>query len=144
MTIRSRESAHVEVTGVVAEPRSWDHAALEALDTVDIATVVAEFTGSAVRIGDLLDASEPLGTADHCTIESGDGLYRASIPLADLSESAWLVFSSEGGPLPRDRGGPFRLVVQDGRTLCWNVKGVAEVRVTMGREPDSIPENPPH
>ena len=70
---------------------------------------------------------------------SGDGHYRASIPLAELQRGGWLLLGQ-----PRDAGGPVRLVVEEGRTLCWNVKHVVGLRFTEGPEPDSVPENPPH
>ena len=66
------------------------------------------------------------------------------LPLDDLREDGWLAFSEAGGPLPGNRGGPFRLTVAEGSTLCWNVKRVATLRVTAGPEPDDVPENPPH
>jgi hypothetical protein len=39
---------------------------------------------------------------------------------------------------------PWRLVVPDGETLCWNVKGLSAIELTAGKVDDSIPEVPPH
>jgi len=80
-------------------------------------------------VGDFLDAAEPHPTADHGTVISRDDDYRASIPLADLRRGLL------------DEG---RLTIPDGRTLCWNVKDVIRIEVTTGKQPDSVPENPPH
>ena len=80
-------------------------------------------------VTELLRAARPLPGADHATFHSGDGLYRASIPLAEL-ERAEL---ADG-----------RLTVPGGRTQCWNVKDVVRIEVTTGARPDSVPENPPH
>jgi DMSO/TMAO reductase YedYZ molybdopterin-dependent catalytic subunit len=143
MTIRSRGAPRVDVSGAVVTPLSWRVEDLDSLPSVDIAAVVPGFSGRAIAASDLLSASGLPPTADYCSVGSDDGLYRASIPLADL-ERGWLIYRDGDGPLSRSRGGPFRLVVEVGRTLCWNVKGVAEMRVTMGPEPDSVPENPPH
>ena len=82
---------------------------------------------AAVR--DLLAAARPSPDADHGTvISAGDG-YRASIPLEDLARGSL----ADG-----------RLTIPDGRTLCWNVKDVVRIEVTVGPEPDDVPENPPH
>ena len=48
------------------------------------------------------------------------------------------------GPLPAERGGPFRLTVAAGATLCWNVKDVGELHFSTERLPDSVPERPSH
>lgn len=77
----------------------------------------------------LLDAAAPRPAADHGTVHSGDGLYTASIPLDALRR----------GEL--DDG---RLRIRDGRTLCWNVKDVARIELTVGHRADSVPDNPPH
>jgi DMSO/TMAO reductase YedYZ molybdopterin-dependent catalytic subunit len=77
-------------------------------------------------------------TATHCSVISTDGSYTASIPIADLRSGGMLRF------VPPDDGGPIRLQVLDGSTLCWNVKDVGELRFTAGSEPDSIPPDPTH
>ena len=110
----------------------------------DIGTEAEGFAGEAVPLTPILDASGPTAAATHATVESDDGHYRASIPLGDLMQRGWLMFALDGAPLPRERGGPLRVVVPEGRTLCWNVKGAATIRVTAGAEPDSVPANPPH
>ncbi len=40
--------------------------------------------------------------------------------------------------------GPYRLIVASGVTLCWNVKQVAELKLTAGAEPDDVPAEPTH
>jgi hypothetical protein len=80
-------------------------------------------------VRDLLAAARPTDGADHATVVSaGDG-YRASIPLADLARGSL----ADG-----------RLTIPDGRTLCWNVKDVVRIEVTVGHRPDDVPEQPPH
>jgi hypothetical protein len=76
-------------------------------------------------LADLLDRAQPLGSADHATVHSGDGLFRASIPLADLRRGAVV----DG-----------RVQIPDAPTNCWNVKDVARLEVTRGPRPDSIAE----
>ena len=80
-------------------------------------------------VASLLDAAQPLPGADHGTVIARDDGYRASIPLADLRRG----LLADG-----------RLTIPEGRTLCWNVKDVVRIEVTRGKQPDSVPENPPH
>ena len=69
---------------------------------------------------------------------------RSSIPIDDLRTGGGLAFALDGEPLPDERGGPLRLTVAQGGTLCWNVKDVGELRFTAHREPDSVPAKPTH
>ena len=82
--------------------------------------------------------------ATHCSVVSRDSSYSASIPVDELLGGGWLAYALDGKPLPAEKGGPFRLTVRQGTTLCWNVKDVGELRFTAGKEPDSIPEKPTH
>lgn len=145
MTLRKRDSrSSLLFDGLVETPTEvpWDE--LDRFDTQDAADVAVGFLGDAVALADLVDRAAPLDAATHCTVASDDGHYRVSIPIGELRNKGWMVFRFEGEPLPRDRGGPLRLIVPEGRTLCWNVKAVVGMRFTDGPEPDSVPANPPH
>jgi len=147
MSLQRRSGAsELRVEGEVGHALGLAVADLEetAGEAVDISAQAPGFAGRAVPVAPLLAVAGPLPGADHCTVSSGDGHYTASIPLADLNRSGWLVFALGDGPLPRDRGGPLRLLVPQGTTLCWNVKDVVAIRLTRGPEPDSVPANPPH
>lgn len=85
-----------------------------------------------VTVGDLLAAAPPF---THATFESNSGDYRASIPLEVARRQGILLLEREGS---------LRLVVEDGETLCWNVKDLGRIRPTVGKEPDSVPADPPH
>jgi proteasome lid subunit RPN8/RPN11 len=76
-------------------------------------------------------------------VESTDG-YRASIPAEELHRGGYLLVSLPGRPSDVGSDGPFRLIVEDGQTLCWNVKRVGSLRATTHRQPDSVPDDPPH
>jgi hypothetical protein len=78
--------------------------------------------------------SLPIPIATHATFESVSGEYRASIPLG----------TGPGQGRIRLEEDTLRLRVEEGDTLCWNVKGLERIRYTVGKEPDSVPENPPH
>ncbi len=147
MTIRRRaEVPSIEVGGLVGAPRvfGWEDVDRISGQIPDVGEVAEGFEGAAVPVAGMLDAAVPRAGARFVTVESDDGLYRACLPLDELRGKGWLVHKLEGAPLTRERGGPFRLVVPQGRTLCWNVKGVAALRVTAEQEPDSVPANPRH
>ncbi len=71
----------------------------------------------------LMSLATPDPAADHATVRSRDGQYRASIPLE------WLL----RGHL--DRG---RLMIPDAPTRCWTVKDVVSIQLTVGSRPDSV------
>ncbi len=145
MTLRRRESRpSLLLGGLVDAPIEVGWEELGGFNVRDASEVAGGFVGEAVAAGELLDRVSPTAAATHCSVESDDGHYRASIPIDDLRSKGWLIFRLDGEALPRERGGPLRLVVPEGRTLCWNVKGVVEMRFTEGPEPDSVPANPPH
>lgn len=140
------DTPHIRVTGLVAGEADFTAADLDTLPSVvgDVGHVASGAVGTAVRVGDILDRAAVQDGATHCTVISQGGAYRASIPLQDLRSNGWLAFAEDGRSLPDHRGGPFRLTVAEGSTLCWNVKRVATLRLTAGPEPDDVPENPPH
>lgn len=130
-------TAVLRVTGLVEKPDEWG------MD--DLAGLSGQVTGAegrGVSAGALLEASGPRG--GFVSVESCDGGYRASIPIEELSAKGVVVYGLGGESLPLEKGGPFRMLVSGGRTLCWNVKGVGEMRVTAQPEPDSVPPNPTH
>lgn len=101
-------------------------------------------TAAAVAVASILERLVIDPAATHCSVVSRDGSYSASIPLDELRDGGWLAFALDGEVLTGDLGGPLRLTVSQGTTLCWNVKDVGELRFTVGKEPDSVPANPTH
>ncbi len=147
MTIRRRDDAvQLAVAGLASSPRAWERSEIAELPgrIDDLGEHAPGFAGEAVPLAPIIAAADPDAAATHATVVSDDGHYRASIPLAELRDKGWLAYGLDGGPLPRDRGGPLRVVVPQGRTLCWNVKGAVEIELTDGPRPDSVPANPPH
>ena len=123
---------------------SWEE--LSALPGIvgDTGSVGNDAAGEAVPITAIVDLAEPRDDAAYCSVVSADGSYTASIPLADLRDGGWLAFRLSNAPLPAEMGGPMRLTVTRGRTLCWNVKDVGELRFTASKEPDSVPARSKH
>lgn len=136
----------LKVTGLVGRQGELTWTEIDELPGVvpDLDSVVEGFPGRAVPVREVVAVAEPQPGAGYVTVESEDGFYRASIPRRELEDKGWLAFRLGAAPLPRGRGGPFRLVVPEGRTLCWNVKGVAELRFTAEPEEDSVPADPSH
>ena len=139
-------STGLRVTGLADRTGDieWDEIAALPGVVAEAATVAPGAHGAAVAMAPVITLAAPTAVATHCTVASRDGDYTASIPIATLRQGGWLAFALDGSPLPADLGGPLRLTVADGATLCWNVKDVGELRFTAAHEPDSVPENPPH
>ncbi len=132
------DEAELSITNSTEE--TWTWSSLVALpELVDDASAITGRQGAAVAVRAILRTDRPW-----VTVRSRDGEYTASIPTATLLDGGWLLVGSRTERLAADDGGPFRLVVADGDTLCWNVKDVGSMVPTVDREPDSIPDNPPH
>jgi DMSO/TMAO reductase YedYZ molybdopterin-dependent catalytic subunit len=135
----------LEVCGQVRQPRSFDFEALAHLpgQIVDIATVVPGRTGGGVRLTSLLDVVRPDPEVTHLTVESNDGSFSASVPLAAVVESGVVLYHLGWQALPEQQGGPFRFLIIDaqacaagGADLCANVKFVGRIALsaTPGRD----------
>jgi hypothetical protein len=74
-------------------------------------------------LSSLLNLAQPDGSADHATVSSADGQYRASIPLE------WLL---------KGRMEAGRLRIPSAPTKCWSVKDVVSIELTDGPRPDSV------
>jgi DMSO/TMAO reductase YedYZ molybdopterin-dependent catalytic subunit len=113
------DSWTMSVDGLVAHPQSWAWAAMHQLPQSefhgDIHCVTTwsklDTTFAGVSVDVLLDAAEPLPSATHVLATSTTG-YTTNLPLEHLRDGkAWIVWSFEGEPLPREHGGPVRLLV---------------------------------
>jgi DMSO/TMAO reductase YedYZ molybdopterin-dependent catalytic subunit len=128
------------IDGMVDEPREWSWAEFNALpqETVpcDIHCVTkwsklgTAFTG--VALDTLLDGIVLHG--DYSMAMSYGG-YTTNVALADLTGGkAWVVTEHEGDPLPREHGGPARLLVP--HLYFWkSAKWVAGLRIMDHDEP---------
>ncbi len=137
------------VDGMVAEPREWTAAAFRALpfETVpcDIHCVTkwsklgTSFRGVSVDV--LLESVEPLGAY---AMAYSYGGYTTNLAIEDLSDGkAWVVTEHEGEPLPREHGGPARLLVP--HLYFWkSAKWVAGLRINDHDEPGFWEENGYH
>jgi hypothetical protein len=112
----------------------------------DVAAIVAGRTGAAVRLASVLETSGIPADATHLTVESDDGTFAASVPLEAVRDAV-IVYSLGGEPLPREKGGPFRLLIPDAARCgsaevdkCANVKNVGVLRLDVGHGHDTRPQ----
>jgi DMSO/TMAO reductase YedYZ molybdopterin-dependent catalytic subunit len=64
-----------------------------------------------VSVDELLRLTQPVAQATHVLATSTTG-YTTNLPLEHLTGGkAWIAWAHEGEPLPREHGGPVRLLV---------------------------------
>jgi DMSO/TMAO reductase YedYZ molybdopterin-dependent catalytic subunit len=141
-------SQALEICGDVRKPGKFDFAALTRLpgQIDDVATLLPGRRGGAVRLVSLLDAVQPQPETTHITVESTDGSFSASVPLAAVIESAVVLYRLGAQELPEQQGGPFRFLITDaqacatgGADLCANVKFVGRIALSAGPGRDTRP-----
>jgi DMSO/TMAO reductase YedYZ molybdopterin-dependent catalytic subunit len=130
----------LRIDGTVAEPREWTWDELSEFEfeqvPCDIHCVTkwsklgTSFGG--VSVDPLLDAVEPLGAY---AMAYSYGGYTTNVPVEDLSDGkAWVVTEHEGEPLPREHGGPARLLIP--HLYFWkSAKWVRGLRIMDHDEP---------
>ena len=128
------------VDGMVGAPKEWSWAELHELAFEDVPCDIhcvtkwskldTNFRG--VSVDTLLDAVEPLGAY---AMAFSFGGYTTNLSVEDLADGkAWVVTEHEGEPLPREHGGPARLLVP--HLYFWkSAKWVAGLRVMDHDEP---------
>jgi 2-dehydropantoate 2-reductase len=141
-------SQGLEICGHVRQPARFDFEALTQLpeQIEDIAMIVPGRTVGGVRLVSLLDAVQPHPEATHLTVESDDGSFSASVPLAAVVQSGVVLYRLGSQALPTQQGGPFRFLITDaqvcatgGADLCANVKGVGRIALSAGPGRDTRP-----
>jgi DMSO/TMAO reductase YedYZ molybdopterin-dependent catalytic subunit len=130
----------LRVDGMVAEPREWSWQEFNGLEFEEIPCDIhcvtkwsklgTSFRG--VSVDTLLETAEPL--AAHAMAYSFGG-YTTNLAIEDLTDGkAWVVTEHEGEPLPREHGGPARLLVP--HLYFWkSAKWIAGLRVMDHDEP---------
>ena len=128
------------IDGAVAEECEWTWAEFQAQEfeevPCDIHCVTSwsklgtSFRG--VSLDDLLEAAEPLGAY---AMAYSYGGYTTNLAIEDLTDGkAWVVTEHEDEPLPREHGGPARLLVP--HLYFWkSAKWIAGLRVMDHDEP---------
>lgn len=107
------------VEGLVDTPTSWTWDQIQALPEstyegdVHCVTTWSKFgmTFTGVSVDTLLDAARPRPEAAFVLAFSHTG-YTTNVTLADVTGGqAWVVWQVDGQPLPREHGGPARLLI---------------------------------
>jgi len=113
------ESWRLTVDGAVASPLSLSFSDLMALPQVEVDADFHCVTGwsvldlrlSGVRFETVLALARPTLEATHVMTHAYDG-YSTNLPIEEaIKEDVLLVVAVDGQPLPRDHGGPVRVVV---------------------------------
>ncbi len=138
----AREDWTFRVDGLVDAPRTWTWAQAQELPPStyegDIHCVTTwsklgtSFAG--VSVDTFLDGVGVQPTATHVVAWSSTG-YTTNLPLEHVRGGrAWVVWEHEGHPLPREHGGPVRLLVP--HLYFWkSAKWVAGLRLLDHDEP---------
>jgi len=143
------ETWRFRIDGMVSQPRewTWNEFAKLPFETIpcDIHCVTkwsklgTSFGG--VSVDTLLEHAEPLGAY---TMVWSYGGYTTNLPIEDISDGkAWVATDHEGEPLPREHGGPARLLVP--HLYFWkSAKWVQGIRVIDHDEPGFWEQNGYH
>jgi DMSO/TMAO reductase YedYZ molybdopterin-dependent catalytic subunit len=114
----SHERWQLRIDGACAHPVTLgyqDFMALEQVDDVSDFHCVTTWSRlglrwKGVRVSDLLALAEPAPDATHLLCHAYDG-YTTNLSLAEaLKPDVLLVHTVDGGPLPREHGGPVRMI----------------------------------
>lgn len=127
--------ARLVVEGAVATPRTFGFEDLAGLpeQVADLAGVAPGRAGSGVRLTAILQAVGSAAGATDVTLESADGAFSQTAPLAALVDAV-VAYRLGDAPLPEAEGGPLRFFAPRGAgggavDRCTNVKGLGRIRV---------------
>ncbi len=139
------------VEGLVQTPATWTWDQIQSLPRSryegDIHCVTTwsklGMTFQGVSVDVLLETAVPLPTATHVMAYTHTG-YTTNLPLADVTGGqAWVAWEADGQILPREHGGPARLLVP--HLYFWkSAKWVAGLRLLDHDEPGFWEQNGYH
>ncbi|MCL0102316.1 molybdopterin-dependent oxidoreductase, partial [Dehalococcoidia bacterium] len=127
------------------QSRNYDFEALAALSEQipDVGTVIPGRKGGGVALRSLLSGSELETEGGFITLRSGDGLFSASVCLAEILVQGIVVYRLGDASLPTIDGGPLRFFIKDVETCgiaavnrCANVKHLVSIEIStkLGRD----------
>ena len=93
----------------------------------DVGTLAEGRRGSAVWLAGLADLAGPTDEARFVHVESDDGGFTANIPLDQALRGGLVLYEHEGEELPREYGGPFRLLFVDREDCSVSVKFLGKI-----------------
>jgi DMSO/TMAO reductase YedYZ molybdopterin-dependent catalytic subunit len=137
------------IDGMVSEEQEWTWAEFAGLPFEEVPCDIHCVTkwsklGTSFRGVPLDRLLEPAGPQGEHAMAFSYGGYTTNLSLADLTGGrAWVVTEHEGAPLPREHGGPARLLVP--HLYFWkSAKWVAGLRVMDRDEPGFWEQNGYH
>jgi DMSO/TMAO reductase YedYZ molybdopterin-dependent catalytic subunit len=132
----SRESWSLRVDGECAHPLTLDWAGLLALEQCEDVSDFHCVTGwsrmdvrwRGVRVATVLALAEPTEAASHLLCHASDG-YTTNVPIAEaIKDDVLLAHSVDGAPLPREHGGPVRIITP--QLYAWKgAKWISRIEV---------------
>lgn len=141
----------LQIEGEIAHRRDFTFSDLAALpDQIpDVGQLIPGREGGGVRFRSLLERVSPAAAAQYVTLSSSDGKFSASVPLEAVRE-AIVAYRLGGGPLPSEKGGPFRFFIPNieecaggGVDACANVKFLARIELSQQPGRDNRPTSRP-
>lgn len=88
-----------------------------------------------IRLSEILSRTKITADGQYAIVRAMDSEYACAFPLQRLRDSL-LAVELNGEALPREHGGPARLVPMDFESDCWeSIKWVSEIEITPRVEP---------
>lgn len=132
------------VEGECHRPQAFSHLDLSQVhayyQVADLATVDERLSGKGVRLRKLIDLAGPGYNTAWLTFESIEG-FSACLPLHEAARTGVIVYEQGGRPLPREAGGPARLVVPYHPDPCASVKALARIVISQAPGKDTRPKD---
>ncbi len=140
------------VDGAVERPASWTFADLAGFDQAEQVDDVSRFpskkSGDGVTLEAILRRVGPRPDAAYLTLHASRDDFHASVPLGPIRGEGVIVYRLGDGPLPDEKGGPFRFLIRDPSAChtselddCANVKFVDRIELTVGKGRDTRPSD---
>jgi DMSO/TMAO reductase YedYZ molybdopterin-dependent catalytic subunit len=136
------DNFNLQVKGEVEKPLALPYKQLLALDQVQLTCDIHCVTGwtlldsrwSGVRLSTIMHLAKPLKEANFVIFEAFGG-YTANIPIAEArKENVILAHRFSGKTLPKEHGGPVRVLVPD-RYFYKSAKWLEGIKFTAKDEP---------
>jgi hypothetical protein len=105
----------------------------------DLKLIDETLSGQGVRLRRLLDLVGPEYGTEWLTVESLDGGFSASLPLAEVGRTAIVAYQDSGKPLDPENGGPARFLVPYYPDKCANVKSIGRLVLSRKQGRDTRP-----
>ena len=146
------DQATLRVDGAVERPASLTFDDLARFNDTEQVHDVSRFpsrkSGDGVTLEAVLSRVGLRPEASYLTLHASRDDFHASVPLAPIQEQGVVVYRLGDGPLPEEKGGPFRFLIRDPSAChtselddCANVKYIDRIELTIGKGRDTRPSD---